>query len=485
MRCTSLLTSLVLALGTAANAATSWNLVWSDEFDGTGLPDASKWSYDVGGGGWGNSESQFYTGERTENARQEGGNLVITARRETWENRSYTSARLVTRGKGDWLYGRVEVRALLPKGRGMWPAIWMLPTDWAYGDWPKSGELDLMENVGYDPDRIHSNIHTQAYNHSIGTNKGNNRLVSAPSENWHVYRLDWYPDRVEYYIDGEVLFTFRNEGTGSAAWPFDKRFHLILNIAVGGSWGGTQGIDDAIFPQAMKVDWVRVYQQDSSFVPPTPGTDLLVNGDFAAGATGWNGPNYQGTGAGTGGITGGAMSAGITTPGSERWNVQLLQSGLVLEQGRTYTLSLRAKASTGKSIDVSLEHDGTPWTSYSRRLLPLTTEMTSHSWTFRMDSATDRLARVSFNLGLEAGDVTLDDVRLVVDAPPVGIASRTSLRSPSGPVEIYAPDGTRVAGFALGPNGDLQGAIRRRVGAGMWIVRQGEQAFRVALPSSP
>lgn len=485
MRSNPLLTVLALALATATNAADPWSLVWSDEFDGTGLPDASKWSYDVGGGGWGNGESQFYTDKRTENARQEGGHLVIETRREPWDNRSYTSARLVTRGKGDWLYGRVEVRALLPTGRGVWPAIWLLPTDWKYGDWPKSGEFDIMENVGYDPDRIHSNVHTQAYNHSIGTNKGNNRLVSSPSVNWHVYRMDWYPDRVEYFIDDEVLFVFRNEGTGSATWPFDQRFHLILNIAVGGFWGGKEGIDDAIFPQSMRVDWVRVYQQKPADPSPKPGTDLLVNGDFSGGATGWNGPNYQGTGAGTGGIAGGEMKAGVTAAGTERWNVQLLQGGFALEQGRTYTLSLRAKASVARSIDVSVEHDGTPWTSHSRRLLDLSTEMKAYSWTFRMDSAADPAARVSFNLGQEIGDVTLDDVHLVVDAPPVGVAPRNSLRSSSGPVEIYTPEGKRAASFALGAEGSLSGAIRQHVGAGVWIVRHRGEVFRVASPLQP
>lgn len=545
MRCLISLTSLVLALGTASAAADSWRLVWSDEFDGAGLPDATRWSYDVGGGGWGNAESQFYTDKRTENARQEGGHLVIEARRESWESRSYTSARLVTRGKGDWLYGRVEVRALLPKGRGVWPAIWLLPTDWKYGDWPKSGELDIMENVGYDPDRIHSNIHTQAYNHSIGTNKGNNRLVSSPSENWHVYRMDWYPDRVEYYIDDEVLFVFRNEGTGSAVWPFDQRFHLILNIAVGGSWGGSQGIDDVIFPQSMRVDWVRVYQQDenapttlttktvgqgrvevspakaswertetarASAVPATgwtfarwagggtradtsvsmsadrnleawfrPANDLLVDGEFAAGGAGWDGPNYLGTASGSGSRSGGAVKAGVVSGGTERWNVQLLQSGFGLETGRTYAVRFTAKASVARSIDVSVEHDASPWTSHSRRLLELGTEAKPFSWTFRMDGESDPAARLVFNLGLEAGDVTLDDVRLeVLDPTAVGRRDGTASR---GRIQVHTLDGRRVGALDLGAGESLPRRLREVFGQGTWIVRDGDRSRLVAAPS--
>ncbi|MFA6836049.1 MAG: glycoside hydrolase family 16 protein, partial [Fibrobacteraceae bacterium] len=169
--------------------AENWTLVWSDEFDGNGLPDASKWSYDEGGGGWGNGELEYYTASRVENASVANGVLSITARKEAYRSNAYTSARLVTRGKGDWLYGKVEVKAKLPRGRGMWPAIWMLPTDWEYGDWPKSGELDIMENVGYDSTYINSNIHTQAYNHSIGTNKGNRVSISDPWDTWHVYKV--------------------------------------------------------------------------------------------------------------------------------------------------------------------------------------------------------------------------------------------------------------------------------------------------------
>jgi beta-glucanase (GH16 family) len=238
-------------------------LVWSDEFDYNGLPDPKKWSYDTQGNatGWGNNELQFYTDSRLKNAEVKDGYLHITAHKEDYEGFSYTSARLVTRGKGDWLYGRMEIKAKLPDGRGLWPAIWMLPTDWSYGGWPASGEIDIMENVGYDPYIIHGTLHTEAYNHSIGTQKGASTSVTTCYSEFHVYAMEWEPAEIRIYVDDLLYFTFKNEGTGYRVWPFDKRFHILLNVAVGGNWGGQQGIDDSVFPRTMVVDYVRVFQK--------------------------------------------------------------------------------------------------------------------------------------------------------------------------------------------------------------------------------
>lgn len=230
---------------------------WEDNFDATGTPDPAKWSYDVGGSGWGNDELQYYT--NSGNARTENGNLVIEAKRENNSGLEYTSARLVTKGKGDFLYGRIEVRAKLPKGRGTWPAIWMLSTDEQYGTWPASGEIDIMEHVGYDPNKIHASIHTTAYNHIRNTQKTAEKIIPDATDAFHIYRTDWTPYAIRTYIDGEMYFEFINEGNGYTVWPFDKKQHLLLNIAVGGSWGGVQGVDNAIFPATMEVDYVRVY----------------------------------------------------------------------------------------------------------------------------------------------------------------------------------------------------------------------------------
>lgn len=250
--------------------AQNWQLVWSDEFDYTGLPDPTKWGYDTGNGGWGNNELQNYTANRTENARVENGTLIIEARRDWHDGIEYSSIRLVSRDQGDWLYGRVEIKAKIPLGQGLWPALWMLPTDWEYGGWPASGEIDIMENFalgGIKPNQVEANIHTQAYHHSIGTNKGAGiHDLTNIEDNYHFYGVSWFEDYMVFDVDGVEYFRFDNEGNWQA-WPFDKRFHLIMNIAVGGTLGTTP--DPNIFPKQMTVDYVRVYQEGSGLSSST------------------------------------------------------------------------------------------------------------------------------------------------------------------------------------------------------------------------
>jgi beta-glucanase (GH16 family) len=235
---------------------------WADEFDTDGLPNAKNWGYDVGGSGWGNNELQYYTKEEQKNARVEKGNLIIEALKEDYGSKSYTSARLVTKNKSDFLYGKFEIKAKLPKGRGTWPAIWMLATDQSYGSqyWPDNGEIDIMEHVGFDQNNIHTTIHTKDFNHGIGTQKSAMRNVPLVSEEFHIYRMEWTPAKIEFFIDDVINYSFPNTGSGWSAWPFDKKQHLLLNIAVGGNWGGQKGIDDSIFPQKMWIDYVRVYK---------------------------------------------------------------------------------------------------------------------------------------------------------------------------------------------------------------------------------
>jgi beta-glucanase (GH16 family) len=258
--------------------AGEWKLVWSDDFDQPGLPDPSKWDYEEGF--IRNNEAQYYTRARQENARIENGMLVIEARKEVFKNpqydpqsqgqgrsrrsresAQYTSASLTTRGKAAWTYGRIEVRAKLPPGHGTWPAIWMLGTDRRAG-WPACGEIDIMEFVGFDPGIIHANIHVKKYNHVLKTGKGSQITISDAAEAFHVYALEWTPQRLDFFVDDKKYFTFENENTGSDVWPFDKDAYLILNLAIGGAWGGAKGIDDACFPQRYYIDYVRVYQKD-------------------------------------------------------------------------------------------------------------------------------------------------------------------------------------------------------------------------------
>ena len=236
----------------------AWALVFSDDFDADGAPDTSKWGYELGN--IRNNEAQFYT-SRPENARVEDGMLVIEGRKEEYRGSAYTSASLNTLGKFEFTYGRVEVRAKLPTGNGAWPAIWMLGVNRTQVGWPTCGEIDIMENVGFDPRRIHGSVHTAAYNHTIQTQKTASVTVSDPSTDFHTYAMEWHADRIEVSVDGQVYFTFRNENTGARTWPFDKPQYLLINLALGGSWGGQKGIDDSRFPHKYLIDYVRIYQQ--------------------------------------------------------------------------------------------------------------------------------------------------------------------------------------------------------------------------------
>ena len=255
---------VVPADNSAVTKMGDWKLVWSDEFNYNGLPDSTKWKYDTEGNsaGWGNREEEFYTIGKKENAHVENGQLYITAIREDIEGKKYSSARLVS--KVDWLYGRIETRAKLPAGLGTWPAIWMMPGGWTFndGNWPAIGEIDIMEHVGHDLNVIHASAHSTDYQWQIGTQKTAVMTVPDATTNFHSYTLEWSPEVMKMYIDDSCYFTYVNEGLGVSKWPYNKPFYLILNLAVGGAWGGAKGIDEAAFPQTMKLDYVRVYQKN-------------------------------------------------------------------------------------------------------------------------------------------------------------------------------------------------------------------------------
>ncbi len=256
--------------------ALPWKLVWSDEFDGDAL-DADKWSPNVWPPRKVNDEDQAYTA-REKNLRIEDGNLVIEAHKEDYDGASYTSGRVHSDGNGDFLYGRFEVRARLPAGQGSWPAIWMLPSDpyrysttceegedWQGSStcdaWPNSGEIDIMEHVGYQMGHIHGTVHNEAYYWLKWEQRKGRILIDDVDENFHVYALEWTPDRIDAFVNDSHYFTYVNENSGWRVWPYDQPFHLILNIAVGGAWGRAGGpIDDEIFPLQMLIDYVRVYE---------------------------------------------------------------------------------------------------------------------------------------------------------------------------------------------------------------------------------
>jgi len=260
---------IVISLTTAcqgqkkAPVKDGYELVWSDEFDKSGLPDSTKWMYDTEGNsaGWGNREEQFYTTGRKENAQVKDGKLSITAIKENFEGKKYTSARLVS--KADWKFVRVEVRAKLPKGLGTWPAIWMMPGGWSFndGNWPDVGEIDIMEHVGYDLNVIHASAHSKDYQWQKGVQKTAIMTVPDATENFHDYKMEWTQEVMKAYVDDSLYFVYKNEGTGESKWPYNKPFYLILNVTVGGAWGSVKGIDENAFPQTMEVDYVRIYQK--------------------------------------------------------------------------------------------------------------------------------------------------------------------------------------------------------------------------------
>ena len=241
--------------------AAGWKLKWSEEFNYNGLPDSTKWNYAEGGKGFGNNELQYYTKADTNNVIVKNGKLFITALKETKDKNQYTSARLNTQNKAEFQYGRIEVSAKLPAGRGTWPAIWMLGKNRAEAGWPGCGEIDIMEHVGYDKDTIHGTIHTQAYNHMKGTQKGKTIFIENPYTAFHVYSIEWTPEKIDFLLDGVVYNHIMNEHLSTNEWPFDQPFYLILNLAVGGNWGGKKGIDESVFPAVMEIDYIRIFEK--------------------------------------------------------------------------------------------------------------------------------------------------------------------------------------------------------------------------------
>ncbi|MBL0026254.1 MAG: glycoside hydrolase family 16 protein [Saprospiraceae bacterium] len=239
--------------------------IWSDEFDYNGYPDTVKWSYELGDGcqavcKWGNDPFHYYE-NGLKNAKVEKCQLTINAIKEEIYKYHFTSASLVTKNKHNWTYGKIDVRAKLPKGRGTWPAIWLLASDHNYGGWPESKEIDIMEKVCFTKDSISSSIHTRSYHHSIGTQKTKGMFLPAAEEVSHICGLTWSEKEIIITIGGKEYHSFSNEKTEHKEWPFDRIFYLIVNLAIGEFWGGAHGIDDTIIHQSMAVDYEREYQK--------------------------------------------------------------------------------------------------------------------------------------------------------------------------------------------------------------------------------
>lgn len=243
-----------------------YHLVWSDEFEYQGAPDPKRWNYDLGNHQWANAELQAYT-DRPANVTVTDGRLIIKAVKEKDGDREYTSARLTTYDRQSWQYGLFEFRVRLPKGRGSWPAVWMLPDSIRSGNrWPHCGEIDIIEHCGRKENQLFFSLHSERHNHTRSDTKKYTVFQEYPGvmEEFHDYLMEWTPDYVEYYVDGKSMCRFNRsddpEDQTETAWPFDQPFYLILNIAVGGSMGGE--VVEAELPFIMEIEHVWVYQKE-------------------------------------------------------------------------------------------------------------------------------------------------------------------------------------------------------------------------------
>lgn len=262
----------------------NWTMIYNDEFNIDGLPDRSKWTVDPKPKAWINGEQQVYTDTTHDNARVRNGDLVITGKRDFPNGGTtdpWSSARVISQNKMDFLYGKVEVRAKLPKARGSWPAIWMMPTSSVYGGWPKSGEIDILEHIGNQLGRVMSTVHTENNNWQNNGHLSGYRMFPDAHTNYHTYSLEWSPDSLVFTFDSLHIYTYRNPHTDWKDWPFDQKFHIILNLAIGGGMGGT--IVQADWPDSMNVDYVRVYQKGLGTPYPdtvivTPANQLVLEG---------------------------------------------------------------------------------------------------------------------------------------------------------------------------------------------------------------
>ncbi|ADQ44988.1 Glucan endo-1,3-beta-D-glucosidase [Caldicellulosiruptor kronotskyensis 2002] len=432
----------------------TWQLVWEDDFNSSSI-DTTKWNFTIGAGGYGNNELQYYS-SRPENARVENGNLIIEARKENFEGSPYTSAKLTTQGKFSFTYGKVEVRAKLPEGQGVWPAIWMMPEDMnLYGGWPVCGEIDIMELLGHEPNKVYGTIH---YGNPHTYHGGNYTLPNGQkfSDDFHVFGLEWEPGKIKWYVDGQLYYETSDWFSRSSneafdytyPAPFDREFYLILNVAVGGNWPGYPPKDANYFPQKMVVDWVRVYKkagvtypdnvvkpqesitypQDAR--PPLSDGNLIYNGSFDQDSPDIDGiegvantdywqflhlPDFGGDG--TIENIGGSVKINIAKPGSQTYSLQLIQRPICLIKGKTYKLTFRAKSEGSRTIEVKFSSgggdNGSTWIDYAVKTFNLSSDWQDYSYIFTMQSSTYTKARIEFNVGLNNLPVYIDDVKLV------------------------------------------------------------------------
>ena len=403
-----------------------WVMVWNDEFDSPDI-DRTKWNHVVAGGGFGNNESQYYT-DLPENSFIQDSCLVIQALKRAYKGQHYTSAKLFTQGKGDWTYGRFEIRAKLPFGQGLWPAIWMMPTDYEkYGSWPSCGEIDIVEMVGHQPEMLYGTLH---YGNPWKNSGGSTSLPAGQrfADDFHVFALEWVPGKMTWFLDGAPYLTQSNWYTSwpGAMWPapFDRDFYIQLNVAVGGNWPGPPD-ETTLFPQQMLVDYVRVYKYTGSFAAvekrlaapaelrrrePLPDGNLIYNGSFDAGTNYWELSTADGAEA-VMAADGGGVRISISKVREPVWSVQLLQKPLNIERGKTYEVAFDARANVTRKMIVKVGKASQHWDNYSGdQTITIGPVKDRYSFRFQMQRDTDPVARLDFNLGSVAQDVFIDNV---------------------------------------------------------------------------
>jgi len=452
-----------------------WELIWNDEFNGPAI-DSSKWSVMDTGLVY-NNELQYYSPNNTGIVKENNRSVLqIEAKKGGDGGKDYSSGKLISMGKGDWTYGKVVVRAKLPVQQGMWPAIWMMPTDEAhYGGWPASGEIDIMELIGGEQNksRVYSTLHfdSKQPDGSHGHDQGSMTLPAGQTfaDDYHDFQVEWLPGVIRFYVDGKLhheVNEWQTKAPGQPEYytypaPFDRPFYLILNLAVGGDWPGSPNSD--FESETMKVDFVRVYSYkdlanwpDVTGNPPSPvqkrepqqDGNLLYNHDFAGSASADGVPNEwqfieNASGAGSAVVVddagkGKAAQVTIDSAGTESYSIQLTQMPMYVEKNKKYKVTFDAKASANRNIMSKVTQFQKNWTNYSgEHIFALTANWQSYEYTFNMRSATDNNARFEFNLGLNDATVSLANVRLIElgDADPL----------PEVPVERTAlPDGNLI-----------------------------------------
>ena len=453
-----------------------WVKVWSDEFNTPGLPDSTKWDYEVGK--IRNDELQYYTYKRSENARIQDTVLILEARKEAYKGASYTSASLKSRYKGDWLYGKFEIRAKVPTGKGTWPAIWMMPTDDEYGGWPKSGEIDIMEYVGMNPSNLYFTTHFEGTDGTGHQSSGSFATIDQPYNKYITFTLIWSPTKLEWYADGVKYHTYTKTSDVIKVWPFNKMFYLIMNLTYGGTWGAQQGIDDTKLPHKFYIDYVRVYQlqettgpfslkidsvmggtvevspklatypegtivtitakpdvnyefdkwlhngsanpmqievgKDLNLIPVfKKKNELILNGDFNLGMKNWgNFYFYSAQTKATASVVDGIYVTNVTNPGTASWHIVDQQGNINLIQNASYQISFDAWSDNPNSMNVFLAKNYGDYSGYYSTDKSISGTRKNYKWTVKMAYPTDNNCRSGFGFGLFTGKVYIDNVSI-------------------------------------------------------------------------